>query len=109
MDLNYLFTSLEGRINRAKWWAGIVILGIINIVLSVIVGVLFGPGLFAGLLVTIIVTVLFLPTYAVCAKRFQDRDKPGKMALYGLIPTLAASLFDAWGLTMASPDQINGL
>ena len=42
MDFKYLFTSFDGRINRAKYWAGIVILGIINIVLSFIVVEIFG-------------------------------------------------------------------
>ena len=38
MDFKYLFTSFDGRINRAKWWAGVVILAIISIVLSFIIG-----------------------------------------------------------------------
>jgi uncharacterized membrane protein YhaH (DUF805 family) len=33
MDFQYLFTSFDGRINRAKYWAGVVILAIISIVL----------------------------------------------------------------------------
>ena len=38
MDFQYLFTSFDGRINRAKYWAGIVILAIISIVLGFIIG-----------------------------------------------------------------------
>ncbi len=30
MDFNYLFTSLDGRINRAKWWAGVIIIAIVG-------------------------------------------------------------------------------
>ena len=29
MDFKYLYTSFDGRINRAKYWAGLVILVII--------------------------------------------------------------------------------
>jgi uncharacterized membrane protein YhaH (DUF805 family) len=35
----------------------------------------------------------------VAAKRFQDRDKPGHTALYGLVPVLIAILLDTFGLT----------
>jgi len=108
MDLQYIFTSLEGRINRAKWWAGVVILGVISIVLGVLIEVIFGTGFFGGLLATLVALALFFPSYAVCAKRFQDRDKPGKMALYGLVPSLIASLLDGWGLTGAH-GQLNAL
>ena len=80
MDFNYLFTSFDGRINRAKWWAGVVIIAVINIVLGLILVSLFGLSFFGRLLSFIVAVALFYPMYAVCAKRFQDRDKPGKMA-----------------------------
>jgi uncharacterized membrane protein YhaH (DUF805 family) len=105
MDLQYIFTSMEGRINRAKWWAGVAILGIVFIVFGVFIEVIFGTGLFGGLLATLLTVALFFPTYAVCFKRFQDRDKPGKTALYGLVPFLIAFLFSAWGLTGTSTEN----
>jgi uncharacterized membrane protein YhaH (DUF805 family) len=90
LDFKYLFTSFEGRINRAKYWAGTIILAIVSIVAGFIIGAIFYPG------------------YAVAAKRFQDRDKPGVTALYGLIPVLIASLLQAFGLT-GTPNQPNAL
>ncbi len=42
MDFKYLFTSFDGRINRAKYWAGVVILAIISIVLGFVIGLVFG-------------------------------------------------------------------
>jgi uncharacterized membrane protein YhaH (DUF805 family) len=51
---------------------------------------------------------LFYPGYAVAAKRFQDRDKPGQTALYGLVPVLIASLLQAFGLT-GTPQEPNAL
>ncbi len=38
MDFKYLYTSFDGRINRAKYWAGIVILAIVSIVLGFVIG-----------------------------------------------------------------------
>jgi uncharacterized membrane protein YhaH (DUF805 family) len=108
MDFQYLFTSFDGRINRAKYWAGIVILAIISIVAGFIIGTIFGTGAFGTILITLITIALFYPGYAVAAKRFQDRDKPGQTALYGLVPVLIASLLQSFGLTGA-PHQLNAL
>ncbi|HXG79806.1 MAG TPA: DUF805 domain-containing protein [Methyloceanibacter sp.] len=108
LDFQYLFTSFEGRINRAKWWAGTIILTIISIILGFIIGAVFGPSFLGTLLLIIVTLVLFYPSYAVSAKRFQDRDKPGITALYGLVPVLIASLLQAFGLTGA-PGEPNAL
>ena len=108
MDFKYLFTSFDGRTNRAKWWAGVVILGIINIVLSFIVFQIFGLTFFGRLLSFLIFVALLYPTYAVSAKRFQDRDKPGIMAVYGLGALLVASLLGTLGLT-GTPQVPNAL
>jgi len=108
MDLQYVFTSLDGRINRAKWWAGMVIIAIVSLVLNFIIEFIFGHGFFGGFLATLLALALFYPSFAVCAKRFQDRDRPGKTALYGLVPVLIANLFQIWGLTGA-PQAPNGL
>jgi uncharacterized membrane protein YhaH (DUF805 family) len=108
LDFQQLFLSFDGRINRAKWWAGVVIISVINLVLGFVLYALFGLSTFSILLSLIITLVLFYPTYAVCAKRFQDRDKPGNMALYGLIPLLIANLLQAFGLT-GTPTEINAL
>lgn len=108
LDFKYLFASTDGRINRAKWWAGIVILGLINTILGFVVFTLFGLTVFARLLSVIIALALFYPTYAVCAKRFQDRNRPGITALYGLAPLLLASLLQSFGLT-GTPEGLNAV
>jgi len=108
MDLQYIFTSLDGRINRAKWWAGFAIIAAVSIILGVLTEVIFGSGFFGGFLGTLVTLALFFPTYAVCAKRFQDGNKPGKMALFGLVPFLITGLFDSWGLT-GTPGELNAL
>lgn len=108
MDLQYLFTSFDGRINRAKWWAGVVILALVSIVLGFIIGAIFGLSTFGTILLVLVNLALFYPSYAVSAKRFQDRDKPGVTALYGLVPALIASLLQAFGLT-GTPQEPNAL
>ena len=108
LDFQYLFTSFDGRINRAKYWAGTIILAIISIVFGAIIGAIFGASTFGAILVTLVTLGLFYPAYAVAAKRFQDRDKPGKTALYGLAPSLLANLLVTWGLT-GTPQEPNAI
>ena len=105
MDFKYLYTSFDGRINRAKYWAGAAILLIVWLIFGSLVGLIFGilhirdhspyPWL--------VFIALFYLFYAVAAKRFQDRDKPGQTALYGLVPAFFANILTAFGLT-ATPD-----
>ena len=108
MDFKYLFTSFEGRVNRAKWWAGIVIIIVISIALGFIVFQLFGLSFVSRLLNFLIFAALLYPAYAVSAKRFQDRDKSGITALYGLVPVLIASVLQMLGLT-GTPEAPNAL
>ena len=108
MDFGYLFTSFDGRINRAKYWIGSIALAVISIVLGLIVGALFGPTTVGTILIALITIALFYPVYAIAAKRFQDRDKPGMTALYGLVPVLIANLLQLFGLT-GTPEQPNTL
>jgi uncharacterized membrane protein YhaH (DUF805 family) len=107
MDFQYLFTSFEGRINRAKYWVGIVILSVVWIILGFVIITIFGH-IIGAVLVTLIMLALFYAFYAVAAKRFQDRDKPGVTALYGLVPLLVANLLGIFGLT-GTPQGLNAL
>jgi uncharacterized membrane protein YhaH (DUF805 family) len=95
LDLGSLFTSRDGRINRAKFWVGAVSF----LIIWLIVDGIFGSSVFGRILKLLIALGLFYPAYAVAAKRFQDRDRPGRTALYGLIPVLIAILLYAFGLT----------
>jgi uncharacterized membrane protein YhaH (DUF805 family) len=104
MDLQYIFTSFDGRINRAKWWAGAAILLIVWKVIDAILG----ASTIGSVIVVLVTLALFYPAYAVCAKRFQDRDRPGKTALYGLVPLTIAALLETFGWT-GTLDESNGL
>jgi len=74
MDFGFLFTSTVGRINRAKWWIGVIILAVISIVLGWFLRTI-------PLAVLVLQLVLFYPAYAVHAKRFQDRGRAGSLGL----------------------------
>jgi uncharacterized membrane protein YhaH (DUF805 family) len=107
MDFQYLFTSFDGRINRAKYWVGVVSLSVVWIILGFIIINIFGQTI-GGILMTLILLALFYAFYAVAAKRFQDRDKPGVTALYGLVPLFVANLLGIFGLT-GTPQGLNAL
>lgn len=80
MDWNHLFLSFEGRINRAKYWIGGLLL-----LAAVVVVSLVGTALLAGIQTTasshiqILVTVVFIltlyPSLAIATKRLHDRGK----------------------------------
>jgi uncharacterized membrane protein YhaH (DUF805 family) len=104
MDFRELFTSLEGRINRSKYWTGaLILLGI-----WFVVDLLLGSTTLGSFLLVLLTLALFYPGYAVAAKRFQDRDKPGRMAVYGLLPVALAALLYAFGFTgnLGEPNAI---
>jgi uncharacterized membrane protein YhaH (DUF805 family) len=110
MDFNYLFTSLDGRINRAKWWAGLIIIAIIGIAAGLIVGLLFGDGIAARIILFIVQLVLLYPGYAVSGKRFQDRDKPAMYALVGIAIGLLYALLALFGAVGAgAPGEVGAL
>lgn len=97
LDFRYLFGSAEGRINRARWWAGALIL----LFIWTLVDAIFGGSIFRFLVVLVTLAIAY-PAYAVCAKRFQDRNKPAITALYGVGPLILAALLQSVGLTGTS-------
>jgi uncharacterized membrane protein YhaH (DUF805 family) len=92
MDLTSLFFSLDGRINRAQFWLGTVILAAVSFAATYLIVVLAGVSQAAVALSAAVAFALAWPSYAVMAKRFQDRDKPGWLALIGLVPVYAVNL-----------------
>src|SRR5262249_11922923 len=102
MDFTYLFTSLQGRINRAKWWAGEAVLFLVFSALAVVGNQTpISPAISA-----LIWIILYLPAYPLAAKRFQDRNKLAVTALYGYAPSIIACLLLSFGPVEASPRTI---
>jgi uncharacterized membrane protein YhaH (DUF805 family) len=99
MDFGYILTSTEGRIPRSQWWAGLLVIAVVGVVLALLIAWLFGPTT-VGLLLTLVLQIaLIFPSYALSAKRFQDRDKPGSLALIGIGLGLVQTLARVIGLS----------
>lgn len=102
MDIVSLLTSFEGRINRAKWWLGILILVIAQWIVWYIIAMTMGidmmgsgdpaqmeQAMAAASIPLIIVSLIFLyPTLALYTKRWHDRGKSGWWTLIILIPLI---------------------
>jgi uncharacterized membrane protein YhaH (DUF805 family) len=101
MGFSFLFSSFEGRINRAKWWLGVCLLFVSRVIFAGIPGGLRFPGQwvrFHQLFLSIAFVAIFSLSYPLAAKRFQDRNKNGRTALFGLIPFLTSDLLGALGI-----------
>ncbi len=91
MDWKYLLTSFEGRINRAKFWAGVGVLIAISIVLNVvdaILGLQLAEGV--GILGAVFAIASIFFALAIYTKRWHDRDKSGWWNLIILVPVIGA-------------------
>lgn len=92
MDWKYLLTIFDGRINRAKFWAGVAVLIVIGIIANILDAMLgldiggYGVGVL-GIIVTIASVYFALALYA---KRWHDRDKSGWWSLIALVPFIGA-------------------
>ena len=91
MDWKYLFTSFDGRINRAKLWAGVGVLfavGIVAQIIDAMLGTMGESGL--GIVGVIATLASIYPALALYAKRWHDRDKSGWWSLIVLVPLIGA-------------------
>ncbi len=98
MGLIQLLTSLDGRISRSKYWLAAVVLTMASVTGTLLAVAVFGISQTSVVLTVLIGLALFFPTYAAMAKRFQDRGKPGRTALYGLMPIYAINLMLTFGI-----------
>jgi uncharacterized membrane protein YhaH (DUF805 family) len=94
-NLQPLLLSFEGRINRARFWTGVVVLVVIYLVLiviNVIIASIFGGNSVVTTLVGIISIIIYLamlwPSIALGVKRFHDRNKSGWWVLISLVPII---------------------
>ena len=92
MDWKYLFTSFNGRINRAKFWAGVGVLILASIVASILDAILgFNLGQSGmGVLGALVGLASIFFAIALYAKRWHDRGKSGWWTLIGLVPFIGA-------------------
>ena len=92
MDWKYLLTSYEGRINRAKFWAGLGVMfvgAIVAMLLDNLLGTNFN-GMPYGFIYAIYILAALYLIFSVYAKRWHDRDKSGWWTLIALVPFIGA-------------------
>ncbi len=125
-----LFTSLEGRIGRGRWWLGVVILIVAGIIVSIILSML-GFGMSFGAMMggtpesiaaaasagasraawgSVISFIIFAyPSYALSIKRRHDRDSNGlDLQIYYALSFILL-LLQALGVGMSTMDVGNGV
>jgi len=101
-----LFLSFNGRINRAKWWLGLLVLFVAQMVIWFILGSVLGMSTMGGdpadaeammqnmtammIPTIIIVIILIYPALALYAKRWHDRNKSGWWSLILLVPVVGS-------------------
>ena len=92
MDWKYLLTSFDGRINRAKFWAGIgmlIAIGIVAEIIDMALGLHAGPyGVGPVSFIAGLAFIYFV--LAIYAKRWHDRDKSGWWSLITLVPVIGS-------------------
>jgi uncharacterized membrane protein YhaH (DUF805 family) len=120
MDFS-IFTGFEGRINRAKWWLGSIILGILGVIISLILNALFGAysidptqpitaetfqSLIRKVSIVQLITlaIIIYPALALMIKRLNDRDRPRWFAYVFWAPAVLSVLGGLAGLTMSVTD-----
>jgi uncharacterized membrane protein YhaH (DUF805 family) len=97
MDWGYLFTSFEGRINRAKFWAGILVLLVIGLIAiaidNFVLGITFSPEIPYGYVYALFGLASIYFGLALYTKRWHDRDKSGWWTLIILVPVIGGIWF----------------
>ncbi|MCA0059171.1 DUF805 domain-containing protein, partial [Mesorhizobium sp. B261B1A] len=89
MDWRCLLTSFDGRIDHAKFWAGIdifIVIGIVAFILDAILGTRFttAGGGRIGIIGMLVALASIYFAIALYGKRWHDRDKSGWWTLIGL-------------------------
>jgi uncharacterized membrane protein YhaH (DUF805 family) len=88
MDLVNIFITFTGRINRAKFWIGVLVLAAIDVVLSAVV--LFGGGgKVQNGIITVATVLVVISSFGIAIKRLHDRNKSGWYALLLWLAPLA--------------------
>ena len=84
IDWGTLLFSFNGRINRAKFWAGLVMIWVVPWFVTAVALALNSWAIgWAGI---VLHAFALWPAFALNIKRWHDRDKSGWWILIGLIP-----------------------
>jgi uncharacterized membrane protein YhaH (DUF805 family) len=103
MDLKYLLMSLDGRISRAQFWIGSLVLAAANAIAIGAIVLLLGISHLSVMLTVLVAIALAYPTYALMVKRFQDRDRPGFFAFFPLATIYGVNMLETAGIIAREP------
>ena len=111
MSFPDLLFSTQGRIGRATWWLGIVVILIFAVVITWVLWSMLGTNLFytfKGRLMVFALTLLsIVANYCLNAKRFHDRNKPNVFAQIALVIGGLKAVLDLTGMTGDPRDSNN--
>ena len=99
LDLGFILSVTEGRSTRTQWWIGFGVLAVMTTLLALIIIWAYGSTPTSLILTLAVQLFLIFPAYALFAKRFQDRDKPGGLALIGIGLGIVQTLTRLLGLS----------
>jgi uncharacterized membrane protein YhaH (DUF805 family) len=91
MDWKTLLFTFDGRINRAKFWLGVLFIVLLNIATVIVFAILSAAagensGLYIGGFVAFIPFVIAtIMTFAIVIKRLHDREKSGWWSLVFIV------------------------
>jgi uncharacterized membrane protein YhaH (DUF805 family) len=86
IDWQHLLFQFDGRINRAKFWAGVGAIWVGYFVIGILFGAIDSSAV-RGIL-GLAYLALIWPSLAISIKRWHDRDKSGWWVLIGFIPLI---------------------
>jgi uncharacterized membrane protein YhaH (DUF805 family) len=109
MDLVYLFTSPEGRINRSGYWIGSIIILAVEVGLRLALGIPFVPTPADAFPVRaagfVIELILLYPAVMVMVKRLHDLDHSGQIAGLFVAPYSVLMITNLMGMS-GDPNRI---
>lgn len=97
MSISSLLWSFEGRIGRAQFWLGLLLVILIGVAFGIVVGLIDGGenlqrpqemGPVASVIAVIGLLTMTIAQLAVYVKRFHDRGKSGWWVLIAFLPLI---------------------
>jgi uncharacterized membrane protein YhaH (DUF805 family) len=101
MNLRYLYTSFDGRINRKRFWIASLIMMFAAMLLSAVIFTpiaVMNPGM-DGMVALLFSLALLYPACALGVKRLHDRGRSGRLMAVFLAPGIMLQIGDFLGLT----------
>lgn len=113
MDFVHLLTRFDGRINRAKYWLGGIVVGVIFAALLLAIAFSLGASVDPEdkklqMIGTVLQLIFLYPSSALMAKRFHDRNRPGYFAAFLVVPVLINVATNLAGVT-GDPYNVHAL